>query len=208
MIYETVAADRPIRQGDIFRHVPRVDMSLTSLPVVEDDGTREENWQTIELNSEVTAVLSVKSVTGIVITQNCDAQRGEYICLAQVDPFLAVLGEEKQPRNPDKWQSLIIRQAKTNFRLFYLPADETVGFSEPMVADFRIILRVSHIDLENFTDKRVGALDRVAGEHFRESIAHFFRRYAYNEWYSLTKEQFEAYSRRCEEPLEPFPWQK
>jgi hypothetical protein len=30
----------------------------------------------------------------------------------------------------------------------------------------------------------------------------------YNEWYPLTKDQFEAYSAHCEEPLEPFPWQR
>jgi hypothetical protein len=208
MIYEPVVADRPVWQGDIFRHVPRVDLSLAALPVIEADGTHEESWHKLELNSEIAAVLSVKSVTGIVITQNCDAQRGEYICLAQVDPFLAVLHEATPPKSADKWQSLIIKHAKTNSRLFYLPADEGVGFPEPMVVDFRIILRVPRLDLESFRDKRVGSLNKVSRDHFRESLSHFFRRYAYNEWYPLTKEQFEAYSRRCEESLEPFPWQR
>jgi hypothetical protein len=208
MIYETVAVDRPLLQGDIFSHVPRVDLSLTIIPVVEDDGTHEESWAEIVPNSEITAVLPVKSVTGIVITQNCDTQRGEYLCLAQVDPFLAALGQTAAPKSPDKWQSLIVGQAKTNNRLFYLPADITVGFAEAKVADFRIIVRLPRIDLENFRAHRVGTLNKVASEHFREALSHFFRRYAYNEWYPLTKDQFEAYSTRCGESVQPFPWQR
>lgn len=207
MIYETVSADHPILQGDIFRHVPRVDFSLATIPVVEDDGTHEESWAEVPLNSEIAAVLAVKSVTGIVVTQNCDAQRGEYLCLAQVDPFLAALRQSVPPKNADKWRSLIIGQAKTNNRLFYLPADQAVGFTEPMIADFRIIVRVPRNDLENLRNRRIGTLNKVANEHFREALSHFFRRYAYNEWYPLTKDQFEAYSNHSEEPLEPFPWQ-
>ena len=38
MIYEAVAPDEPIRQGDIFRNIPRVDFSLAALPVMESDG--------------------------------------------------------------------------------------------------------------------------------------------------------------------------
>lgn len=208
MIYETVPADHPILQGNLFRHVPRVDFSLATIPVVEDDGTHEERWADVPLNSEIAAVLAVKSVTGIVVTQNCDAQRGEYLCLAQVDPFLSALRQSAPPKNPDKWQSLIMAQAKANNRLFYLPADQTVGFAEPMIADFRIIVRVPRSDLENLRIHRVGTLNKVASEHFREALSHFFRRYAYNEWYPLTKDQFEAYSARCEEPVAPFPWQK
>lgn len=208
MIYESVAVDHAVSQGDIFRHVPRVDLSLAAIPMVDDEGTHQESWREIAPNSEVVAVLPVKSVTGIVITQNCDAQRGEYICLAQIVPFLSALNQATPPKNPDKWQSLIIGQAKTNYRLYYLPADNTIGFSEPMVADFRIIVRVPRLDIENLKENRIGTLNKVAVEHFRESLSHFFRRYAYNEWYPLTKEQYEAYSARCGESVVPFPWQR
>jgi hypothetical protein len=208
MIYETVPPDRSICQGDIFRHVPRVDFSLASLPVVDGEQTHEQSWRDMEANAEVAAIMSVKSVAGIVITQDCDAQRSEYICLAQIDPFLAAIGQkDKTPKTPDRWQSLIVNQAKTNYRLFYLPVEATIAFNEAMVADFRIIVRVPRIDLENLKDQRVGTLNPTARAHFRESLSHYFRRYAYNEWYPLTKEQFEAYSAKCGEPVKAFPWQ-
>ena len=47
MIYETVDPLEPIRQGDIFKHVPRVDMKLSELPpsserfVIHPDGKSE-----------------------------------------------------------------------------------------------------------------------------------------------------------------------
>jgi hypothetical protein len=208
MIYERVDIGRPIKQGDIFRHVPRVDLSLAAIPVVEDEGTHEARWLDIPQNSEITAILTVKSVTGIVITQNCDAQRGEYLCLAQIDPFIHVIGHNAPPKNADKWQSLIIQQARTNSRLFYLPADRSLGFNEPMVVDFRIIIRVPRHDVEDLRSERCGTLNATANDHFRETLAHFFRRYAYNEWYPLAKDQFEAYADRCGEPVEPFPWQR
>ena len=54
---------------------------------------------------------------------------------------------------------------------------------------------------------RVGRLKDMANEHFREKLASFFRRYAYNAWYPLTKEEFEAYEK--ENPgTEPYNWQR
>jgi len=41
-----------------------------------------------------------------------------------------------------------------------------------------------------------------------EALAHFFRRYAYNEWYPLTKEEFAAYAADCPEPVAPYSWQR
>jgi hypothetical protein len=208
MIYQTVGPDEPISQGDIFRHVPRVDLSLSNLAVLEDDEAREGNWREFGLGAEITVVLPIKSVTGIVITQNCDAQRGEYLSLCQVDPFLSVLGQANPPKNPKNWQSLIITQARTNHRLFFLPVDESIGFREPMVVDFRVLIRLPRQGLEDIRDSRIARLNDVAGDHFRESFAHFFRRFAYNEWYALNKEEFEAYSRGIRESIEPYPWQR
>ncbi|MCX6637039.1 MAG: hypothetical protein NT090_18445 [Acidobacteria bacterium] len=208
MTYQTIAPEEPIQQGDIFRHVPRVDFSLAGLAVVDDEETREASWRDLGLGSEVTAVLTVKSVSGIVVTQNCDARRGEYLCLCQVDPFLAVLRQNTPPKNPHKWQELIITQARTNHRLHYLPADERMGFAEPMVADFSIVIRVSRIDLEELRENRIGRLNDVAIAHFRESFSQFFRRYAYDEWYPLSKDQFNAYAAKYSEAIEPYPWQR
>jgi hypothetical protein len=208
MIYETAAPDEPIRQGDIFRHIPRVDASLGNLAVIEDEETREASWRDFGMGSTVTAVLPIKSVFGIVLTQDCDARRGEYLCLCQIDPFLEVLGQSAPPSNPKKWQHLIINQAKTNNRLFYLPSDERIGLTERMVADFRIVIRISRVDLEDLRHNRIARLNEVALSHFRESFSHFFRRYAYNEWYPLTRDEYNAYAAACGEGTEPYTWQR
>lgn len=39
-MYEYPGPDAPIRQGDIFVGLPRVEVSLGRIPVVEDDETR------------------------------------------------------------------------------------------------------------------------------------------------------------------------
>ena len=208
MIYETIGPEEPIKQGDIFHHVPRVDFDLSNLAVVDDEQTRETSWQDFQNGGEITAVLTIKSVTGIVVTQNCDARRGEYLYLCQVDPFLAVLAQATPPKGPEKWQRLILTTARTNHRLYYLPGDEKVGFSEPMVADFRIVIRVSRNDLEELRENRVGRLNDVAIEHFRESFSQYFRRYAYDEWYPLSKDQFDTYAAAYREAIEPYPWQR
>lgn len=40
-----------------------------------------------------------------------------------------------------------------------------------------------------------------------ESIAQYFRRYPYDEWYPLTNEDFLEYNKE-KGPVEPFEWQK
>jgi hypothetical protein len=208
MIYQTISPDDPIRQGDIFRHVPRVDLSLGTIALLEDDVSREMSWRDIEEKASVTAVLPIRSVFAVVMTQDCDAARGEYLSLCQVDPFLAARKMTTPPKNPKRWQSLIVEHARANHRLFYLPADPRIGFTEPMIADFLVILRLPRADLESIKDQRVARLNDVACDHLRESFAHFFRRYAYNEWYPLTKEEFQAYAEERPEPVKSYPWQE
>jgi len=209
MIYDRVEAGAPLQQGDIFRHVPRVDLALAPLVIIEEDEQpRKTNWSDLESGSEVVAVLPVKSVMAVVVTQNCDARRGEYITLCQIDGFLAAIGQHTPPKNADKWQRLILTQARTNHRLFYLPTDERFGIKEPLAVDFRVIIRVPRDGLEQLRGYRAARLNEVALDHFRESFSHFFRRYAYNEWYPLTKEEFEAYAAPQDETIDAYPWQK
>lgn len=212
MIYEATTADEPIRQGDIFRRIPRVDLSLSTLAVIDDeDGARQVTWkEALEDGgaAAITAILPVRAVDGIVITQNCDAVRGEYLCLCQIDEFLPAIGQKDPPKSADKWQSLIVRKGREMPRIFYLPPHAATGFAQPMAADFRVILRIPRGDLESIRDHRVGRLNPEAANHFRETLAHFFRRYAFNEWYPLTKDEFAAYSAACPEPVKPYPWQE
>lgn len=214
MIYDAVEANAPIVQGDIFHRIPRVDISLTKLSVIEAGvaGITERRWEDLIAGngppSPVAAVLPLKPVTGIVISQNCDTVRGPYISLCQVDEFVEIIGKANEPRNVKRWVSLIRKHAKEHFRYFYLPEDPTIGFTTRMGVDFRMVLQVPREDLETLKPLRLARLNPLASEHFRESIAHFFRRYPYNEWYPLTKDEFKAYSEDSSEPVTPYPWQR
>jgi hypothetical protein len=213
MIYQPANTSDPIRQGDIFRRVPRVDLSLTTFAMIDENNTaRKTTW--LEAVDEADdslvfpAVLPVKAVDAIVITQNCDAVRGEALSLCQIDDFLQATGKTEAPKTAKKWQSLITQHCRMNLRWFYLPADEAIGFAQPMAADFRLILRLPRPELDGLRELRVARLNDLAAAHFRETLAQFFRRYAYDEWYPLTKEQFAAYADNSHEPVQPYPWQK
>jgi hypothetical protein len=209
MIYESASGGEPIRQGDIFNNIPRVDFSFASMAILDGEEAREIAWKDAISNSSspVVAAVPVKPVTGIVITQDCDTVRGEYICLAEVADFATATGKTL-PTLPKKWQSLIKQHAKTNLRWFYLPAGGEFGITSRMAVDFRVLLRVPRGDLEEHREFRLCRLNPVSREHFRESLAQFFRRYPYNEWYPLTKEEFQAYSEESPEPVKPYPWQE
>jgi hypothetical protein len=77
VIYKYPDSAAPIRQGDIFVRVPRVEVSMGSVPVLENDGSMmAREWREIALDQEeVTAVLAIRPVAAIVATQDCDATR-------------------------------------------------------------------------------------------------------------------------------------
>lgn len=214
MIYEPVLLDMPIRQGDIFRSMPRLDFAPSQVAVVDADETsRQANWLDLLQESgaapAVAALVSVKPVNAVVITQDCDARRGEYLSLCQIDSFIDTMGGGNCPTVPKKWQSLIIKHSRAQLRWFYLPADPAMGFAERRAVDFRVVLRLPRIDLEEMKSLRVCRLNEIASEHFRESLAQFVRRYPYDEWYPLTKEEFLAYAEEKEDAfIRPFPYQQ
>jgi len=90
----------------------------------------------------------------------------------------------------------------------YLPDDPTFGLSTKMAADFRTLHRVPRIGLEGIRQSRIARLNATAIDHFRESLGYFFRRYAFDEWYPLSKAEFEAYKAMPgRDSSAPFPWQ-
>jgi hypothetical protein len=211
MIYEAVDSTEPIQQGDIFHRIPRVDFTLSSLAVIDEgEELKQTSWRDILSESPsdaVSAVLAIKPVTAIVITQNCDAARGQTLAMCQIDEYLKATGLSA-PKEPKRWQSLLIETSRKNSRFFYLPEDSRFNLNEKSAVDFRVVLPVPRVDLENMKDLRVARLNPTAREHFRESLSHFFRRYAYNEWYPLTRDELDAYAARQDEPITPYEWQK
>jgi hypothetical protein len=208
LIYEFPEIEAPIRQGDIFFRVPRMDFSLKQLPIITDAGVIEETkWIEIVKGVElVTAMIAVRPVCAIVAKQDCDNTHGRDITLCEIRSFRDVERISKDTTSPGSWVKILTQHARINQKWFYLPPDPRVGFSEKMAVDFMVTLRLPREDLEDLRNLRVGRLIDIADEHFRERISEFFRRYPYDEWYPLSKEEFEFYKRRYPD-AEPFPWQ-
>jgi len=209
MIYVFPSEEKPIRQGDIFADIPRASVALSELPMVTEEDARIVSWAPIANEGKtIKAILPVTPVNAIVATQDCDTKTSVEITLCEIQPFVQVEGKAKETKSPKKWQSIITQHARINEKWFYLSFFKETGTTEKMGVDFRRTIRVTREDLEEFRNHRKGALNSIAQQHFRERIAQFFRRYAYNEWYSLDAEEFKAYEkdRRC--VVEPkYPWQ-
>lgn len=209
MIYEYPETDVPLRQGDIFVSLPRVELSLLRIPVIDEDNRVEElSWRNIAHSERpVTAMLALCPVVAIVATQDCDTTHARDITLCEIRPFRHVEVKAAQTSAPKSWKNLITQHARINLKWFYLPPDQRIGFTDKMAVDFLVTLRLPRADLEELRDLRRGRLNEVADEHFRERIAEFFRRYPYDEWYPLNQDEFQTYVNEYPN-TKPFPWQK
>lgn len=86
--------------------------------------------------------------------------------------------------------------------------DNDIGFSERMAINFHVVFQISSDYLKQYVEElRKGRLNKIAFQHYRESIAQYFRRYPYDEWYPLTNEEFLEYNKE-KGPVKPFEWQK
>lgn len=220
MIYEAVVPHAPIQQGDIFRNIPRVEISLARMSILvrrdEDTDVREVAWEAALRDDSavdersggcVRAVLPIFPVHGIVITQNCDALRAEAISLCEIAPIQEVFGGAMKPGSRN-WVKALTRQGTEALRWFYMPEEASIGFIQKMGADFRTIIAMPRTDLEALRSLRIARLNNLAYEHFREKLAEFFRRYPVNAWYPLNKEELEEYM-KDNGPVEPiYDWQK
>jgi hypothetical protein len=209
VIYEHPPGDAPIRQGDIFMGVPRVDVSLHRMPLLDADGEiYEREWRDIaEGAQEVAVVCPIRPVVGIVATQDCDGVRAPDITLCEIRLFREVERKAAQTSKAKSWMNIVTQQSRINQKWFYLPPDPKIGFAEKMAVDFLTTIRVPRSELEEMRDLRRGRLNEVADEHFRERISEFFRRYPCDEWYPLSEEEFEAYLQDHPD-AQPFSWQR
>jgi hypothetical protein len=208
MIYEYPSRDVPLKQGDIFVGLPRVEMSLKRVPIITEQGTQiimEWNDLAKEGNA-VTAVLVLKPVKAIIISQDCDASRADDITLCEIRPFSEVERKSIDTKKIQKWINMITQQARLNQKWFYLTPCSKIGFEDRMGVDFNITIRIPRLDLEDLKHLRKGKLNEVAGAHFRERIAGYFRRYAFNEWYPLDPDEMKVYNQKYPD-AELYPWQ-
>lgn len=213
MIYDSVDPEHTIQQGDIFCGLPRVDVSLAKVFVVEaDEAVYQMDWAQATKEHEssskpVRAVLPLHAVNAIVISQNCDAARADNISLCEIISFSQAL-KDSIKWSPKTWAKMLTREGTDTLRLFYLPPSDLPGFSEKMAVEFRTVIQLPRKELESFIRLRKARLNTIANEHFREKLAQYYRRYPYNPWYSLNKEEFAIYAEKQSEAVIPYPWQQ
>ena len=207
MIYDYPNNNEPIRQGDIFLGIPKVEIEFASgLPTCSATNEMERiPWEDIvESGGAAPALLPVLPVPAIVASQNCDARRAADITLCEIKELAQIEKDYDNISNLRKRVNFITRQACVNLKWFYLPPDKQIKFEKTMAVDFLSTINVPRQDLEQLICLRKGCLNEDAADHFRERIAHFYRRYAYNEWYPLNNKEMTIYSEIHK--LEPIDW--
>ncbi len=209
MIYETVKDDEPIKQGDIFYPLPLHLIDLNNISILNEKGENViKNWEEIKEEEFVVSPVILKKTWGIVASQDCDNLRSPSITFFEIGKF-SDISRLTQPSNAKGWVKVITKHSRQNSGCFYLPADESIGFNERMAVNFEHVLQITRESLESkICNLRKAKLNEVANEHFRECIAQFFRRYPYDEWYPLTKEEYDYYNQENEGSIKPFPWQE
>jgi hypothetical protein len=211
MIYVAASPDAPLQQGDVFRTIPKVRVTLTNIPYAEGEEIKVANWpQIVADHQDVQGFFKVEQTFAIVLTPDCDSLRAEVIALAEIRKFADVEGNAKDATAPKSLARIITQHARINQKWFYLPPDALTGFGERMAVDFRSVISIPRADLEAARAMRVARLVSPAIEHFRERLGEFYRRYPYDEWYPLNPDEFAAYraDKKDNPDIKPFPWQE
>ena len=197
MIYEFPPSSNPIKQGDIFMNIPRVEFEFSNnVSVLEPDNkTISISWEEIALSKkDVAAILGITSVPAIVATQHCDAQRREYLTLCEIIEITEIKAfENLEKKTLRSIAKDLVKSNRDMPGIFYLPPSKEIGFPNRMVVNFSSTIRLYRKDLEKFITNRKGRLNDAGYEHFREKLSHFFHRYAWTEWYILNKEEILAH---------------
>jgi len=217
MIYDTVARDAPLRQGDILRGIPRIDIDLESLDARPPDGADGTySWRDLrDIGDGVDVALFAVPVWAIVGSQDCDCQRGSFITLFEIGSLDDVAkGFLNLREAKDKNKSFVKtykREMMASQKWFYLPPDPEFGLKERMAVDFTQPIRLFRKDVLLLRDYRAGRLNAEADEHFRERLAHYYQRYPFNPAYPLSHQEFPVFCDLIdddgEEKPQPRPWQ-
>lgn len=211
-----------IEQADIFLDLPFLDIISVKVQAIEaKDG--EFKYKEIDLDdysppddgsilNNVIANLELKP--GIVISQNCDNLRRDHISFCEIKNLSKIENNFVQMQ-PGKRIKYLTKEYKHKETYFYLPEEDGI-FEDKMAVDFSRIYQIQRVVLEKILKKRIASLSEIPLEHFRIKIANYFKRYAYDSWYVLRKEEYISYYEKhkgdlpdCELKLiKPYPWQE
>lgn len=211
IIYQKIPESDPIKQGDIFYPLPFGYVSLNKITKQVAEGQYETgDWHTFKNEEKIATSVALIGVRAIVATQDCDTNTSPLITFFRIIPFAQAIDRtvpERGDWSAKKYVNLITEQSRLNAKWFYLPKDPEVGIDEKMGVTFHSTFQLDRKELEQYKSLRICRLDDESYQHYRESVANYFRRYPYDEWYPFTKEEFEEYKRG--HPLaEPRDWQK
>lgn len=214
MCYDLLEPSCPIRQGDIFYPLPYTEVSLKRMQNLRkiDETTLKSNvldWDNLQGEETIVVAAHLKKAWGIVASQNCDASRIPYISLFQIEPYQTINSTPPADSDIKKWIKIITRESRLNASWLYLPRDDRLEITNRMIINFHKVFQIPRLDLEANTKLRKGRLNQVAYEHYRESIAQYYRRYPYDDWYPMNKEESAhcVDKGRCTAD-ELYPWQK
>ena len=193
MIYEAVSLSDDLRQGDIFWMLPFSYFNLDELFILSDDSTFEEiSWQNLT-KEDIQVLASIEKVYAIVLSQDCDCLREEYISLIVVSEW------QKGYTSSKKWMEEIIKLNKYSPSKMYLSLDNNFNINKRMHIDFSQIFNLKRVNLTNIKSLRICRLNEEAMEHFREKVAYYFHRYAFDEFYPLDKDEMSSYEKKRKE---------
>jgi hypothetical protein len=212
VIYVSAPPNQPLRQGDILYPVPMFDVPRIDSLVNMDDAGKilPIVWNKESCLQPIVMPVAIKPVWAIVCSQDCDASRAPVISCFLIDELKKVTTFDLNNKPVKSRINTIRQESRSNGKWFYLPPDESFGFIQPMAVRFDSVFQLNRESLiAKINELRQGRLCEVAYEHFRESIAQYFRRYPYNEWYPFSKEEFQEYrSNPNYTEAEPYPWQE
>lgn len=198
MIYTPVPSQDPICQGDIFYKLPFLRFDLKNLQYINSDhDVVQGSWnEKIEDNTWILA--NVQKVYAIVLTEDCDCIRNPYISFILITPW------NKKCENAKTWMQEIININTKGLTGMYLPPDPTYQMNKRMLIDFATIFHIDRDGLKQMLNLRLCRLNEEAKNHFRDKISHYFKRYAYEEYYPLNSEEMDQYVLKNQNSEEKF----
>ena len=136
--------------------------------------------------------------------------RSGYISYCAIKKFDEIEKNFSSPKLENQVK-MLTKEYKERAKYFYLPLIKPNGFSDRMAVDFSCIHQVSVDVIKQLISKRMCGLNEIALEHFKIKLGNYFKRYAYDPWYVLNKEEYNSYLSKLEEEekeiTKPYDWQ-
>ncbi len=219
--YQKILESDNFSQGDIFLNLPFLKLDTTKIiqVIAEGEDFKHKESDLLDITGDTdgyvkeSVLVDAEIRPGIIITQNCDLFRTDYISYCAIKEYKSENVSAKEGRKENNIAKFSDEDKKT----FFLPDDPKFDFSNKMFVDFSMIQQIHKDVMLGLIKNRRCTIDGLPLEHFRVKLSAYFKRYAYDKWYIFNKNEFSNYKNFKEaqgEPKEeldrihPFPWQE